>query len=391
VPSYVIGPVGGFLRRSTAAGVGITFLLGCVLAAAQDAASPEQPPRVTVPHHVDLSPPASVKPHPLPPSVRFGLDFAGELVPYVLDPVDTAALLAEDAACAEPPLRMGIVRDLGFAVTDGPAVIQPAPGGGSVWSVAFVSPEAKGLRLHFTHVDLPAGAELWLYAPDALEQAEGPYTATGPRRSGEFWSSVVWSEEVRLEYFLPGDTGDPGFFLIEDLAHLYRGLGPAAPTGGGDAREGPCHNDVMCFPDWHPLHNATARITVIIDDGAYGCSATLLNTEAADETPYLLTANHCAPDQAAAESLVVYWFFQTESCDGPPAPHERSDGGDYLVGSTYWQYDQSLLMVNGALPDVGYRPRLAERNGRGLHQPPRRGPQEDHLRLPDHPSLWRPG
>jgi len=312
----------------------------------------ENLPRVTVPQHVDAATPdSSAKGGAVLPSQRFGLEFEEELLALVLEPIDTAALRAEDVARDEPPLRVGVNRPVGFGATDGPAAIHAIPGVGSVWTAVFVSPGAQGLRAHFSYVDLPPGAELWVYGPQAPEQADGPYQKTGPYRKGEFWSSIVLGEELRVEYFLPEGARESGFFLVEELGHLYHGLEPPEPTGGHGTREGPCHNDVMCFPDWHPLHNATLRI--IVHDGGYQylCSATLLNTESSDETPYVLTANHCVWNQTVAETLVAYWFYQTESCDGSPGDYVLCAGADYLAGSPYNAKDQTLVMILGTLPD----------------------------------------
>ena len=45
------------------------------------------------------------------------------------------------------------------------------------------------------------------------------------------------------------------------------------------------------------------------------CTGTLLNNLAQDETPYFLTANHCVNSQAIAQTVEVYWFYQTTSCN----------------------------------------------------------------------------
>ena len=49
--------------------------------------------------------------------------------------------------------------------------------------------------------------------------------------------------------------------------------------------------------------------------GTYVCTGTLLNNVAQDRTPYFLTANHCVNSQAVAQTVEVYWFYQTTSCN----------------------------------------------------------------------------
>ena len=51
------------------------------------------------------------------------------------------------------------------------------------------------------------------------------------------------------------------------------------------------------------------------DNGPFVCTGTLLNTCAQDQTPYFLTANHCVATQTVAQTVEVYWFYQTTSCN----------------------------------------------------------------------------
>ncbi|MFQ5807028.1 MAG: trypsin-like peptidase domain-containing protein [Phycisphaerae bacterium] len=303
---------------------------------------------ISAPQHVAAGQTASTASRPALPSLRFGLDLTAELVPIVLDPVDVDALLAEDAAAPPSPMRVGANRPVGVASTDGRAALREVPGVGSVWSVAVVSPGAQGLRLLLSNMDLPPGAELWMYAPNAPGAAEGPHQGRGPLRTGEFWSNVFDGDEVRVEYLLPEDAADAGFFLIEEVGHIYRGLEPLAAAGDDLPGRGWCHNDVMCFPPWHPLHNATARILYTQGGWQYLCTGTLLASEAADETPYFVTARHCVSTDSVAATVTARWFYQTESCDGPGGDYSQSNNTDVLY--TAGSVDMTLLMVRGALP-----------------------------------------
>ena len=331
-------------------------LLGCAVclcvadvpaALAQAGAVEADVPGIVVPAHVRTEV-AAVNPRPLLSSERFGIDVVSDSVPIAVDPVDVDALLAEDASMASSPMRVGVNAPAAVSLMDGDVTYHDVPGVGTIWSMTIVSPGAQGVRLHMTNVDMPLGAELWMYAPSAPARAEGPYEVGGPLGTGEFWSRIFPGEEVCVEYFLPDDAGDLGFFVVEEVAHIYRGLEPPQLDGHGLRDAGECHLDVMCYPAWHPLHNATARI--FFEDGGYQylCSGTLLTTVAGDETPYFMTANHCVASDTVGETVTAYWFYQTESCDGWIAPYEQS--GNTSVLWTNGSYDISLLMFNGALP-----------------------------------------
>ena len=46
------------------------------------------------------------------------------------------------------------------------------------------------------------------------------------------------------------------------------------------------------------------------------CSGTLLNNRRQDFTPYFLTAAHCVDTDEEARSVIVFWNYQTQTCNG---------------------------------------------------------------------------
>ncbi|GAF98539.1 unnamed protein product, partial [marine sediment metagenome] len=119
-------------------------------------------------------------------------------------------------------------------------------------------------------------------------------------------------------------------------------------------REGNCHLDVMCYPDYQPLHNATVRLDWVEGSYQVKCSGTQLATLAHDETPYLLTANHCHDSGAYLNSLVTTWLYQSNECDGYVPPfytRPKSNRATFLVTRSESYGDQTLLMITGVVPD----------------------------------------
>jgi hypothetical protein len=129
------------------------------------------------------------------------------------------------------------------------------------------------------------------------------------------------------------------------VQHIYRSIVELMHNAW--QTEGACLQDVMCFPAWQPLHNATVRIT-FVDNGTFLCSATLLNTTAVDQTPYLLTANHCVSTQSVADTVNTLFFYQTVSCNGAAAPFVGSNNCSLVVTNS--TVDITLMMQEGALP-----------------------------------------
>lgn len=268
--------------------------------------------------------------------------------PITLPAIDTATLRAEDHATFAPPLRVGVTQSVEFPSGDARALVTAAPGGGEVWRATFNSPAAQAVRVRFDYVNLPAGTQLFVYPPGDRAAALGPYERRGPLGTGSFWTGVILGADFCVECVTPANADADAIFEIGEIVHIYRGYAQSNGVDDPVVLEGACHNDVMCHADWHPLHNAVGKMNFIDGGYAYLCTGTLLETEAYDETPYFLTANHCISSQTVAETLTVNWEYQTIFCDGFPAPPNNSSHADVLW--TGASMDITLLMFHGRLP-----------------------------------------
>ena len=299
----------------------------------------------------DPRPKAAPKPVRPVPSQELGLDLVA--VPEVrLGELDVAALLREDAELARrlptKVQRYAVGRELDLGAADGHWYDLP---GGALWVTDVVATDALGVRLHFTGVRLPEGAEIVVYAPDDRARAEryGPVRAA----AGELWTPTIVGERARVEYRGPAvdGAGDGLPFAIDLVQHAY--VDPVSKAlGGGIKAAGACNNDVSCHPEWAGVANAVAGVGSVDFSGAgLFCTGQLLNAQKPDLTPYFLTANHCLSTPGEAASTELFWFYQTSSCGGPPpslANVQRSIGATLLA--TGDQSDFTLLLVEGALP-----------------------------------------
>lgn len=275
----------------------------------------------------------------------------GAMEPDVrLDALDHAALLAEDTANAatEKRLRIGMVREIPLGTSAG--TWHSVAGVGEVWTLGLTSDGAVGLRVHFTEVNLPDGGQLAVWSATDAVLMDGPFTGRGPLEEGEFWTTVLPGEAAVVAYVAPAGAGGAGAppFTVAGVLHLYRDfLAEESPS----PLAGTCHNDVTCYPEWHPLRNAVARIQFIDGGQSFVCTGQLLNSLNGDLTPYFLTANHCIGSQAAASTLVAYWLYQTSSCNGAiPALISRPQSAFAELLAFNIFADSSLLMVRGTLP-----------------------------------------
>ena len=238
----------------------------------------------------------------LPPSLLLG---PGAVVERAqMPPVDTAALILEDAELA----ASGRAVRPRFAAAI-PRSIRPESSGNWVsladgselWRLRISSPGAKNLNLGMTRFELPPGAALWVHDADGA-QVHGPYTLRDRNEAGGLWTPVIVGDELEVELLAPLGTRKHVHLEIGFVNHGYRAFGE--PVGGPDPKQGDCNIDVIC-PEgdaWRRQIRSVARISIF---GRYWCTAELVNNTAEDDRPYLLTAQHCVKNAGEAPSLVA--------------------------------------------------------------------------------------
>jgi hypothetical protein len=245
---------------------------------------------------------------------------------FRLEAVDVAALDQEDAVrdlVPGVPMRAGVNRAVAGAPlsagTDG--VWSQASNGSRVWSLQVESPGAVALRVHFSRFELSPDTRLVFRGNK--DEASQVYTELGPLRNGAFWAPLTLGDVVFFEFQDPQGTGLMPLIEIDELSHLYRGADGSderegGDTGGVSSAALPCHQDVNCMGAEAIARDSVGRMVVTVPgQGSFFCSGALVE----DEDPntyagYFLTAHHCLSTQAVADTLLVYWFHQTDECGG---------------------------------------------------------------------------
>jgi len=287
-----------------------------------------------------------------PLSTLLGVALPANMPTQELPLLDTTRYIEEDAQ-SSGALREGITRDLpGFDVAMGEWLAVPT--GGWLWVMDVKLPGAFGVRPHLSDLNLPEGAQMVVYDPIVQDNLPDPYVNRGPLNTGEWWAWTSWSDTARIEVYYPPESGEAAFannFVIDKVGHMYRN-----PATGGvttfDDRELNCHQDVSCFSGWNDVRNCVGRMSFQIGSGFFACSGAMMNNTSTDFTPYFMTARHCLEDNSQAiNSLEVYWFFQSSSCNGvPPAIGSvpRSVRSTYVLSTS--QTDMSMVMIEGVVP-----------------------------------------
>ncbi len=221
--------------------------------------------------------------------------------------------------------------------------------GGLVWTASVKVAGATALRLHLTGVDLPAGAEMYVY--NLAGHAFGPYTGRGPLGDGDLYTNTVFGQELLLQVQSPADTerapkmtiaevgvmgerfvapryGAKGYF-DDDMKGL---VGQASNLCSGNAD---CVVNAACqsSPVVSVAKDAVAGMLFASGGSYYICTGGLVaDTNSATVVPYFLTANHCISRAAEASSLETYFDYET-TCSNPNCTQPYNNTGD-TVGAT---------------------------------------------------------
>ncbi|MSR40779.1 MAG: hypothetical protein EXS10_02625 [Phycisphaerales bacterium] len=277
-------------------------------------------------------------------SRQFGIDDL--IAPTVaFGALDSGLLVMEDDATPQPaPVRFAIPVNIPLSLGDGSWVEVE---GGRVWRVAIEGDASLCSRIHLSGLALGAGERLTMHAPAREGSATDTYEGHGEFGTGEAWSMFTPEARAQIDWFVPaGATVKSLPFYSAEYSYGYRDVFPVERAGGGDGGiAGNCHNQPICYPAWTVESNATTRL---LFGGGYLCSGQFNATTAADETPYVSTANHCISTTADANSCQFNLFYRGNTCGGAAAAGSTITGADLTV--TYLASDCSLLMVRPTLP-----------------------------------------
>jgi hypothetical protein len=211
------------------------------------------------------------------------------------------------------------------------------------WQYAIQSDGAAAVRVQFSDFSVGNG-QVFIYGPDHA-QVFGPYTGNGPDGSGSFWSNLVSSDTIVVEY-QPEASNREVPFSITSVGHLY-------PTAQALAA-GTCELDVSCYPPWSTTSSGVAVYIFQKSGSMYACTGALINNSNLDHKPYFLTSDHCVGDAPTAATVVIIWNYQTPSCNGA-APNiftlPQTLGSTFLAGSDFTNGDYSLIQLS-SLPNL---------------------------------------
>ena len=301
------------------------------------------------------------------PSQHYAL--AAPASKYVLEAqgVDRAKALAADiGAPKSAPLRYALSREIhNVAFSKNTALggeWQDLPDGMALWRLPVHATGALTLDFGFRRLFLPPGAQLFI--GNANRQL-GAYSDADNQRSGQFWTPLLYGDDALIEVLLPQSMKA---YLEIDLStvhvgyrDIFRPANSAKSFFNPGTGSGSCNVDTIC-PDGDAWRNQINAEAVVVSNGGL-CSGQLLNDARNDHVPYMSTANHCIATQNEANSVIVYWKYESPICravgsfdSGLPVPTNgaiEQIGGAQLV-ATYQQADFTLLQLNTPPPAAAH-------------------------------------
>jgi hypothetical protein len=276
--------------------------------------------------------------------------------------LDGAKAVAEDAARGRGrPLRYAI----GTPVAVGASAASKArggqwdtlPDGRRVWRLRVEAPGAISVDLGFADLFLPAGAELYVASHDGAV-VRGPYTDADNPPNGRFHAPLVPGDVALVELVVPDALARHARLELALIRSGYRdvltGRSPYTPKSLN------CHIDSIC-PDGDAIREQIRGVAGYTFGGIDGllCTGQLLNNVRQDNARLFETANHCVSDQATADSVVVYWKYESPTCrtrftsaNGTPISLSVAvpQTGGATLRATHAGTDMTLLELRTAVP-----------------------------------------
>lgn len=275
------------------------------------------------------------------------------VVPVILDAIDMERVAQEDAvndAKTGVPYRFGVEIDVDFTLQNS-GTWDELPNGDKVWRLNIISEGAKTMNFIFDHYYMPPGATMYLYSNDKMDLV-GAYDASFNRPDKVMGTWTVDGDNIWIEYHEPKNQIGNGILNLGTVVHGYRSLRKDEAENRGLNDSGPCHLDVSCSigEDYDEIKEQLQHSVAFMIMGGFLCSGSMINNVNNDQTPYLLTAKHCDPNNNPGTWAFRFnWISLNPSC----ATNTNSGAGTFnqTSGATRvssnWTSDFMLLHIDG--------------------------------------------
>ncbi len=271
-------------------------------------------------------------------------------------PEDIDLMADAENLSRQAPYAVAIGHEVDINVTE-QGRWETIPGKGRICRLRIRSADATAIHLFFEEYALPEGAELFIYNT-GMSRVLGAYTSSNNKPSGKLTIQPVPGDEVTIEYFEPEEAAFSPTLRISNVGHNYRENILHDAPGYGDSER--CNKDINCSQaaEWQTEKRAVCKILYKKSSGNWFiCTGALINTTRNDGSPYFLTANHCVSSSTEAESMILYFNYESPTCNGPDGDDTQTLSGSSILATTY-RLDFSLVELSET-PPLSYLPYYA--------------------------------
>ena len=270
-------------------------------------------------------------------------------VPTLVFPApDTRAVREAGESGSGGRFQYGVELAVGLGLEDSGRWDTVPETGELVWRLELVSPGAFSLGVVFQRFDVPRGAQVFLYHP-LRRDVLGAYTESTENENGVLAVQPLRGDRVVIEYVEPPGTLVRPELVVGTLVYDY--LDVLARMTRDDLLAAGCLVDVNC-----PIgstHQDIKRAVIWMCGGGACCSGSILNNTAEDQTPYMMTAEHCGN---MTNGVFVFDYERTGCAAGASSQSKSLSGATQLAVAS--QYDGQLYRLNQAIP-ADYEPFFA--------------------------------
>lgn len=285
----------------------------------------------------------------LPASMSLpALKSTANLPQYRLKNINRQALAEEDRK-RPTPFRYAVFEDVNINLKhEGRKDILP-DNSGTIWRFKIESDSAYSIQLILRKFFIPNGGKLFVYNEN-FTQIAGAFTCNNMQPDSALTIADIVGNKAIIEYFEPVGADFPGEVIIGAVGKAYKNI--YALTSESDYISVNCPEG----KDLQDIKHAVCKITFRSDSSSYICTGALVNNARNDEIPYFLTASHCISTSAEASTLVAYFNYEKEGCNGITLTARTLSGAVLLTNSPASDY--TLLRLNNK-PTALYQPYYA--------------------------------
>ncbi len=282
-----------------------------------------------------------------PMSQLAGVKSVEEVPVVTMRSVDVARLVAEDSINDALPMPWRFGDNIEVDIDPRKqGKIEYLADGTLLWRLAIESPGAHHMNLTFDDFQLPEGAKMYIFN-DGFTNVIGGFTNQNNQADGKFATTLLRGEKIFIEYSTPPSISPKNAphlpFRLTRVTHGYRNVFKTTDAFGSS---GSCNNNANC-PAAAAWSCQKRSVVQLVTGGSGFCTGTVINNMNQDQTPYVLTANHCYSNP----STWVFWFnWEAAGCANPASsPAYQSLSGATLKARRA-NSDFCLVQINSAIP-----------------------------------------